>query len=320
MAISGGDHGTGGLNQSYMLRGSRWIQRWLRTPHARRAVQLLPLMLVIGGLFAGGMALAFVQSVGFFPASGEHRFTLIHYRNFFSDPEFRNALLLTFGVASISTAFSVVAGLALALPLRRIARRSRIFNVLVQVPIAVPHLVVALLLLDVIAPGGLISRMAYAAGIIKVPSEFPVFVNDRYGIGIIIAYVLKETPFVAVMVLAVLVRLGDEYDAMARTLGASAWQRLRYITIPMVAPAWISSALVVFAFICGAFEIPLLLGRQYPAMLPVVAQRKFMNIDLATRPDAIAVSIVIACTAALLAAAYMRFAKVLVGTERPIVF
>jgi putative spermidine/putrescine transport system permease protein len=277
-------------------------------------------MLVIGGLFAGGIALAFVQSVGFFPASNEHRFTLAHYRNFLSDPEFRDALLLTIGIASLSTLISAVTGFALALSLRRITQRSRIFNVLVQVPIAVPHLVVALLLLDVIAPGGLISRMAYAAGIIKVPSEFPVLVNDRYGIGIVIAYALKEAPFVAVMVLAVLVRLGDEYDAMARTLGASAWQRLRYITVPMVAPALISSALVVFAFICGAFEIPLLLGRQYPAMLPVVAQRKFMNIDLATRPDAIAVGLVIACIAALLAAVYLRFARVIVGTERPVIF
>lgn len=288
--------------------------------HTRRAVGLVPLMLVIGGLFAGGMALAFVQSIGFFPAAGEHRLTLIHYRNFLSDPEFSGALLLTFGIASVSTLISVVLGLALALPLRRITRRSHIFNVLVQVPIAVPHLVVALLLLDVIAPGGLISRMAYAVGIIKVPSDFPVLVNDRYGIGIVIAYVLKEAPFVAVMILAVLVRLGDEYDAVASTLGATAWQRLRYITVPMVAPALISSALVVFAFICGAFEIPLLLGRQYPAMLPVVAQRKFMDIDLATRPDAIAVGLVIACIAALLAAGYMRLAKVLVCTERPIIF
>lgn len=308
------------LHGSYALRCAHWIHHRLRTSRTRRALRLLPLMLVLGGLFAGGMALAFVQSVGFFPASDEHRFTLVHYRNFLFDPEFRDALLLTFGLASVSTLISVVTGLALALSLRRITRGSRIYNALVQVPIAVPHLVVALLLLDVIAPGGLISRMAYAAGIIRVPSDFPVLVNDRYGIGIVIAYVLKEAPFVAVMVLAVLVRIGDEYDAVARTLGASAWQRLRYIAVPMAAPALISSALLVFAFICGAFEIPLLLGRQYPAMLPVVAQRNFMNIDLATRPDAIAVGIVIAGIAALLAAAYMRFAKVLTGTERPIIF
>ena len=66
----------------------------------------------------------------------------------------------------------------------------------------------------------------YAAGLIKAPLDFPVLVQDRYGFGIILAYVLKETPFIALMVLGVLVRLGDEYHSVARTLGASAWQRV----------------------------------------------------------------------------------------------
>lgn len=296
------------------------IRRCFESHHVRLALRLLPLGLVLGGLFAGGMVLSFVQSLGFFPASGEHHFTLVHYLNFVYDPEFRTSLLLTFGLASVSTLISAVSGLLVALLLRKIAQRSRVCNVLAQIPIAVPHLVVALLLLDVIAPSGLMARMAYAAGLIKIPSDFPVLVNDRYGFGIVIAYALKETWFVALMILGMLVRLGEEYDSVARTLGASPWQRLRYVTLPLISPALISSALVVFAFICGAFEIPLLLGRQYPAMLPVIAQRKFMNIDLATRPDAIAVGLVIAFVAAFLVAAYMRLARALMEMERPVIF
>ena len=95
------------------------------------------------------------------------------------------------------------------------------------------------------------------------------------------------------MVLGTLLRLGDEYHSMARTLGASSWQRLRYVTLPMVSPAVASSSLVVFAFVFGAFEIPYLLGRSYPAMLSVVAQRQFMNADLIERPAAVAIAIVI---------------------------
>jgi putative spermidine/putrescine transport system permease protein len=266
------------------------------------------------------MVLSFIQSLGLFPVSGDHDFTLVHYRKFLFDPEFRSSLLLTFGLASVSTLISAGSGLVVALSLRNIARRSRLFNALVQIPIAVPHLVMAVLLLDVIAPGGLIARLAYAAGLIKFPSEFPVLVNDRYGFGIVIAYVLKETPFVALMILAMLVRFGDEYDSVARTLGASLWQRLRYVILPLVSSALVSSALVVFAFICGAFEIPFLLGRQYPAMLPVIAQRKFMNIDLTVRPDAIAVGLLIALIAGFFVAAYMRLARVLTGIERPIIF
>src|SRR5271167_1861912 len=126
--------------------------------HFRIALMLLPVLLVIGGLFVGGLLLALVQSLGYFPSVGEHSFTTAHYRSLLVDDEFRNSLLLTFELASASTLISAAAGLALALPLREIARRSSVFNALLQVPIAVPHLVMAVVLLNVIAPSGLIAR------------------------------------------------------------------------------------------------------------------------------------------------------------------
>ena len=178
----------------------------------------------------------------------------------------------------------------------------------------------AVTLINVIAPSGLIARIFYALGFIKVPAEFPAFINDRFGVGIIAAYVLKETPFIAIMTLALLARIGGEYEQAARTLGASAWQRLRYVTLPLVAPAVVSSALVVFAFIFGAFEVPFMLGRPYPSMLSVVAQRRYMSIELSERPDAIALAVVIAIITALIVWLYAKLARVLVGVEKPLIF
>ena len=260
------------------------------------------------------------QSLGYFPLIGEHSFTLNHYGVLFHDIEFRKSLALTFLLASVSTLISSVAGLALALALRDIARHSRLLNTLLQVPIGVPHLVMAVAVLDLIAPSGLIARAIYAAGLIKAPLDFPALVQDRYGFGIVLAYVLKETPFIALMVLGTLLRLGDEYHSMARTLGASSWQRFRYVTLPMVSPAVASSSLVVFAFVFGAFEIPYLLGRSYPAMLSVVAQRQFMNADLIERPAAVAIAIVMTMIASLLVWIYMRLGRTLMGVDRPTIF
>ena len=286
----------------------------------RVALLLFPAFVVIGGLFAGGLLLALVQSLGYFPSAGENAFTLAHYRELLTDQEFRASLRLTFALASVATIISAAAGLALALLLREIARRNRLLNVLLQVPLAVPHLAMAVVLINVIAPSGLIARLAYSVGLITAPAEFPALISDRYGAGIIIAYVLKETPFIALMALAVLVRLGDEYELVARTLGASAWQRLRHVTLPLVAPAVVSASLVVFAFVFGAFETPFILGRPYPAMLPVVAQRRFMSVDLSERPDAIAIAVLIALIVTLLVWLYMRLARVLVGVEKPTIF
>jgi putative spermidine/putrescine transport system permease protein len=279
---------------------------------------MAPALLVIGLLFAGGLVIAMAQSLGYFAPVEEGGFTLAHYSLLWSDREFRMSLAVTLMIATAATIISAAAGLAIALALRGLVVRYRSLNFWLQVPLAVPHLVMAVALINVIAPSGLIARLVYAAGLIDEPADFPALINDRYGVGIIMAYVLKETPFVATMTLALLLRLGDE--ALARTLGASAWQRLRYVTLPLVAPAAVSAALVVFAFIFGAFEVPYLLGRPYPAMISVVAQRRYLDVNLAERPGAIAVAVVISAITAALVWLYLRLARRLAGTEKPLIF
>jgi putative spermidine/putrescine transport system permease protein len=236
-----------------------------------------------------------------------------------SDPEFRTSIGLTFLLATIATAISAAAGLALALTFRNLDRGSRALSVLLQTPIAVPHLAMAVLLVYLIGQSGWLARLAYFAGLIAVPADFPALINDRYGLGIVIAYVLKETPFIALVTLAMLRRTDGEYELAAATLGASAWQRFRYVTLPMVAPSAVSASLLVFAFIFGAFEVPYLLGRPYPAMLGVVAQKRFLSTDLTDRPDAIAAAVLMTIVSALLVFAYLHLGRKVVG-ERPTLF
>ena len=290
------------------------------TNRIRIFLMLLPALIVIVGLFAGGLMLVSLQSLGFFPPAGDNSFTLDHYRSLVHDQEFRASLWLTFFLTSVATIISAVLGLALALALREWARHSSILNSLLQVPLAVPHLAMAIVLINLIAPSGLIARIVYGVGLVETPADFPALIGDRFGLGIIIAYVLKETPFIALMTLAVMLRIGDDYEQVARTLGASMWQRLRYVTLPMAAPAVVSASLVVFAFIFGAFETPFILGRPYPAMLAVVAQRRFTSTNLEDRPDAIAVAIVIMLISILLVWVYHRIARILVGIDRPAIF
>jgi putative spermidine/putrescine transport system permease protein len=298
----------------------KFFRRPVASLPCRAALMLLPALAVIIGLFAGGLGLALVQSLGYFAPAGEQSLTLAHYRALLSDAEIRASLLLTLGLATVATMISALLGLGLALAVRDLAQRQRWLSALLQVPLAVPHLAMAVALVNVIAPSGLVARMAYALGFVTAPAEFPALINDRYGAGIVLAYVLKETPFIALMALALLVRVGSEYEQAARTLGASAWQRLRHVTLPLVAPAVVSAALVVFAFIFGAFEVPFILGRPYPAMLSVVAQRRYMDVNLAERPGAIAVAVVVSLITGVLVWLYLRLARLLIGIERPTIF
>jgi putative spermidine/putrescine transport system permease protein len=285
----------------------------------RRWLMLSPALAVIGVLFAGGLALAAAQSLGYFAPTGENALTLRHYVSLVDDREIYASLWLTLKLATTATAISAAAGSALALGLREVARRSRTVNLLLQIPLSVPHLAMAGALITIIAPSGLLARGAFALGFIRQPADFPALINDRYGAGIVLSYVLKETPFIALMTLALLARLGDEYEQAARVLGASAWQRFRRVTAPLVAPAVVSSSLMVFAFIFGAFEAPFILGRPFPAMLSVVAQQRYLDVNLTVRPGAIALAVVSALVTAALAWAYLRLTRALIGLERPFI-
>jgi len=288
--------------------------------HLRAVALLAPALSVILILFAGGLLLIASESAGYFEPLGQDEFTLSHYGSLLADPEFHVSLVFSLWVAAAATALSASLGLALALAVRELAGRRPAFNTLLQAPLGIPHLAMAVALLYVAAPSGLLARAAYWAGLLDSPAQAPSLVHDGYGIGVILAYTLKETPFVAFVTLTLLLRTGEEFQLVARTLGASAWQRFRHVTLPLVAPALTSASLLVFAFVFGAFEVPFLLGRPYPAMLAVLAHRRFSAADLAERPGAIAIALAMTVLTALLVAAYIRLAKALSGVDRPVIY
>ena len=97
-------------------------------------------------------------------------------------------------------------------------------------------------MLFLLSQSGLVSRLFADLGFIDVPSDFPVLVRDRLGIGIILAYLWKEVPFIALILIATLQSVGEDYEEAARTLGARPLQRFRRVTFPLMRPALVSSA------------------------------------------------------------------------------
>lgn len=264
---------------------------------------LFPALTVIILLFGGSLFFAVAESFG----SEQSTFTLSNFEKVIKDREIRAAFFFTLWVTTVSTALSAALGTFLAVWLRRQLNESHLLKTLLQFPLAVPHLVVALILLNLLAPSGMFGRIFYALSLIKSPAEFPVLVNDAYGVGIILAYIIKETPFIALIVLTVLVRVGDDFETVAANLGASKWQRFFYVTLPLIAPSIIFSSLIVWVFVFGAFEMPFVLGRSYPAMLSIAAQRKFNSTDLADRPEAMALAVLMTVITVVFVWVYLRF-------------
>lgn len=268
------------------------------------ALLLAPALGIVGLLFVGGLTNAVVQSLGYLPALGMEGPTLAAYGEVLSDRNFYDSLALTLYVAGVSTAVSTVLAVLAALALRKAG--GTLSTVVFQLPITVPHLVAAVGIALVVSQTGLGARLAASAGLIGEPSEFPALLYDRYSAGIILTYVWKETPFIALVVLAALRGVAGELEEVARTLGANAWQRFWHVVFPVISPAVLVASLVVFAFTFGAFEVPYLLGRSYPTVLPVMAYDAYRDIDLAARPVAMAINVLIALVTGVFAALYLR--------------
>ncbi|MGC9320580.1 MAG: ABC transporter permease subunit, partial [Armatimonadota bacterium] len=79
--------------------------------------------------------------------------------------------------------------------------------------------------------------------------------------------------------------------------------------LPLIAPALLSTSIIVFAFTFGAFEVPGVLGVRYPRTLPVLALRFFTDADLNARAEAMALSMIITGIVMLLVAVYMRLTR-----------
>ncbi|MBA2510117.1 MAG: ABC transporter permease subunit [Rubrobacteraceae bacterium] len=271
------------------------------------ALLLAPALIVIGVLFAGGLVSAVVQSVGYMPAIGQTRISLDAYREVFTGGDFLDSFLLTVYVAGASTAVSTVLAVLAAMTLRRSG--GRLSAVVFQLPITIPHLLAAVGIALVVSQTGLGARLAASLGLIGEPREFPALLYDRYSVGIILTYVWKEVPFVALVVLAALRGVAGELEDVARTLGANTWQRFWYVVFPVISPGIVAASLLVFAFTFGAFEVPYLLGRTYPTILPVMAYNEYKDVELSARPVAMAINVLISLFTAIFAALYLRLAR-----------
>jgi putative spermidine/putrescine transport system permease protein len=273
-----------------------------RTRAPRRPAALIgllaPALAVVTLLFGGGLALGLVQSLGHLPAAGLSSLTLAHFVRVLADPDFLKGLGLTLYLSLASTLIAAVISVAAALAFNALAGRSRVLQFIFQIPLTVPHLVIAVAALFMLAPSGLLARVLQHLGAIPSASAFPLLVNDPWGVGIMAAYVWKEVPFITLMILAVLRANGTELLDVGRTLKAGRWQRFRHITLPILFPSLAAAGLIVFAYTFGAFEIPYLLGQTYPMMLPVWAYKAYSDVDLMARPEGIAAGLVIAAVVA----------------------
>lgn len=166
-------------------------------------------------------------------------------------PEARGALWLTVEVGLATTAVNLVIGTAVAFVLYRSNLRFKnILDALVDIPLAIPTVVIGFALLLLYGPEGWLGRFADSAGL-QVLFSFP---------GIILAHVFVTFPFMVRAVGTALEGLDPNYEKAARTLGASQLQTFIYVTLPALKGGLIAGSVLTFSKSIGEFGATLMVS------------------------------------------------------------
>ncbi|MEV0406158.1 sugar ABC transporter permease [Actinoallomurus sp. NPDC050550] len=175
-------------------------------------------------------------------ASSPHLVGLRNYRQMFSDPQFTKSLWLTvvFVVGSAVVGQNL-GGLALALLMngrRRIVRS--VVGAIVVGAWVLPELVAAFMWYAFLSDHGTLNAILHAVGL---HGKSWLYASPL--LAVTIANVWRGTAFSMLVYSAALSNVPDELLEAAAVDGASAWQRLRHITMPLIRRAMLTNLMTI---------------------------------------------------------------------------
>jgi putative spermidine/putrescine transport system permease protein len=299
-----------------------------RLPPGRRyrlglVARLLPLIIFFSATVGVGLVHGALQSLALAgpPALDPGRAGMsiwYAYQKLFLTPELLASLGHTFAVALVAAVAAVAIGAPAAYLLWRSPGWVRSAAAVYRLPIILPHVVVAFIVLVFWSRTGIIAAMLVRIGLDPEALGFSRILFGANGLGIILAYVYKTFPFVMLLAMGVLDRIPDRLITTAHMLGAGPVRTFFVVVLPQLMPMLNQVFIILFLYTLGGFDIPWLLGASRPQMVPMTVYALYFQGSLADRSIAMAALTLLAVTAFFFVAVYSRIARRLAVGERPI--
>jgi len=235
--------------------------------------------------------------------------TLHHWiRTFTSWSRFFKPLLNTFIVGGGATIAITIMGLSLSWVVALTDLRfKRVIGFLCVLPYLMPSWAFAMAWIEVFKHQGVgrsTGFLTYYTGI-QAPDWF-VFGP----LPIIIVSTLHYFPFLYLMVKASLENIDSQLEESAELLGASRFLILKKITMPIVAPAILSAAVLAFSRVMGTFATPALLGA--PARFTVLSTQIYSLTRFGRMSEAFSIALALIAFSAIVIYINNRF----IGTRK----
>ena len=268
------------------------------SPRFLLALLILP---VLGGLIS-----VLLPAFGYAPVLEQTTFSLQGFNALWQTPGLTQMVTLSVATGLISTLLAFIITLMILAAFFNSPWLNQIQRLLSPI-LVIPHAAAAIAVGFLIAPSGMISRLAspWLSGWELAPNG--MFPHDSFGISIILGLTLKELPFLLLMALGVLAQpeLGKklrQQHKVALNLGYCPMTAFFKVILPSLYPLLRLPLLAVLAYASASVEMPLILGPNTPPTLAVAIMHWFNDVDLNLRIKASAGALLqLAVTGGLLA-------------------
>lgn len=260
-------------------------------------------------LFIGSsIFLTLVQSFGLFSITGKSEFTLENWKAILQAKESMDSLFFSLKMGLFSSVGTLVVAFPIALFFRKGGTGKGILGSIIKVPLFIPALVAAFLILNLISYHGLVNTVLMRLNLINEPLRM---LNDKFGWGVVFIQIWKNLPFVLLIVMASLASIRDDTIDAAKNLGAGYWSIFFRMYVPLSMPGILVSMILMFIKAFGDFPICSVAGPVYPSSM--AGRMQIMATIYQEWDQAAVLGVIIIVTAFIVIWAYSRFAELFKG-------
>jgi iron(III) transport system permease protein len=207
-----------------------------------------------------------------FSASGEGR---SGWSTLWSEAKYRSAVFNTLGLGLIVTLTATLLGAPLAFFTARYSFPGKaLIALLPMTTLIVPEVIAAQTWLMVFGNNGFVTRWLEGFNI-QIPSFYGWF-------GLITVMTFIYYTYVYIGTLAAIRGFDSQLEEASQSLGVPPGQTLWKVMVPVVAPAILASAILVFTLVVGNFAVATILGHSVP-LLSVLTYQSFVS-EVGTNP------------------------------------
>jgi len=232
----------------------------LRSPWLLLTPSIVLLLVLFGWPLVDGVLEAFTD---------EHGFTLTHWQRLFDDPYFLDALRNTLLLIVIVVPVQLVLAVAMSLLVQARPRFVSGHFYLWCIPLAISELAAGLVWLSIFDNRGYLNSLLVSLGLSEHGVQWLSYDNTATMLlTVVLAEIWRATSLVFVIVVAGVQMVPREYDEAAQVFGASFWQRLRHVTLPMLKPSLQVALILRTILALQAFAVAqALTGRDFPLLV-----------------------------------------------------